>query len=296
MPKWKRNTSRTLWYLVMGFIACIMLYPFVFSILAGLNHRAEFGHLGALFPVPETPMISNFLFMFTAGGIIRPLINTFLRTGWYTIIVALMAILIGYVMARYEFKGKKFFLIAILGTQVIPEVLTLIPRFIMISNLPLIGGNDIFGYGGRGLINNSLAIYLPLEWHFLIWVFLFMQTMKALPRDFEEAARLDGCGFGRTIFQVIIPLQKPIIAVIAVNVALRVWNDWLIPFLYINDIQRSTLPAYMGRLVAALQQFGDPDYPRIFAMASVAIVPPLFIFLFLQKYIIQGIASAGVKG
>jgi len=120
--------------------------------------------------------------------------------------------------------------------------------------------------------------------------------MKALPRDFEEAAELDGCGFLRTIFRVVVPLQLPIIAVIAVNVALGVWNDWLIPFLYITDVQRSTLPAYLGVLVSALQQFGDRDYPRIFAMSAVAIVPPFLIFLFLQKYIMQGIASAGIKG
>ena len=291
----KKIVFGTLWYIIMGVIAFIMLYPFLFSVLAGLNHRTEFGHLGALFPIPENPIIGNFLFIFSPRGI-RPLLNTFARTGWYTVIVCIMAILIGYVMARYEFKAKKFFLIAILATQVIPGVLTLIPTFIMISNIPFAGGNDMFGYGGRGLINNSLALYLPLGWGFLIWVFLFMQTMKALPKDFEEAARLDGCGFFRTIIQVVVPMQKPIIAVIAVNVALGVWNDWLIPFLYITDTQRSTLPAYLGRLVAALQQFGEPDYPRIFAMSSVAIVPPLLIFLFLQKYIIEGIASAGVKG
>ena len=291
----KRIVFGTIWYIVMAVIAFIMLYPFIFSVLAGLNHRNEFGHLGALFPFPENPIMGNFLFIFSPRGI-RPLINTFTRTGWYTVIVCIMAILIGYVMARYEFKAKKAFLIAILATQVIPGVLTLIPTFIMISNIPLTGGNDIFGYGGQGLINNSLSLYLPLGWGFLIWVFLFMQTMKALPKDFEEAARLDGCGFFRTIFQVVVPMQKPIIAVIAVNVALGVWNDWLIPFLYIRDTQRSTLPAYLGRLVAALQQFGEPDYPRIFAMSSVAIIPPLLIFLFLQKYIIEGIASAGVKG
>jgi len=287
--------SKIVWYIVMSIVAFIMLYPLIFSLLAGLNTRAEFGHMGSLFPIPSDPQFQNLLFMFSARGI-RPLLNTFLRTGWYTVIVCFMAILIGYVMARYKFKGKKFFLIAILGTQVIPSVLTLIPAFIFMSRIPFVGGNDWTGYGGRGLINNPLSIFLPLGWGFLIWVFLFMQTMKSMPRDFEEAAQLDGCGFWRTIFQVIIPMNKPIIAVIAVNVALSVWNDWLTPFLYISDIQYSTLPAYLGVLTSQLQQFGENDYPRIFAMSTVATIPPLLIFLFLQRYIIQGIASAGVKG
>jgi len=295
MPKPTAIFLRTLWYICMITIAFIMLYPFVFSVLAGLNSIAEFGHLGALFPVPSEPVWSNFLIIFSPRGI-RPLINTFTRTVWYTVIVCMMAVLIGYVMARYDFKGKKFFAITILATQVIPSVLTLIPAFVMMAHIPFVGGNNWMGMGGRGLINNSLAIYLPLGWGFLIWVFLFMQSMKSLPRDFEEAAELDGCGFWRIIFMVIIPLQLPMLAVIAVNVALGVWNDWLIPFMYITDTQRSTLPAYLGQLVAALQRFGDRDYPRIFALSSVAIIPPLLIFLFLQKHIIQGISSAGVKG
>jgi len=286
---------RIFWYLIMIVIAFLMLYPLLFSLLAGLNTRAEFGHMGALFPIPNVPQFQNLLFMFSIRGL-RPLLNTFLRTGWYTTIVCFMAILIGYVLARYQFKGKKLFIIAILGVQVIPGVLTLIPAFIFMSRLPFIGGNDWTGYGGSGLINNPLSIFLPLGWSFLIWVFLFMQTMKSLPRDFEEAAQLDGCGFWRMIFQVIIPMNKPIIAVIAVNVALSVWNDWLIPFLYITDTQYTTLPAYLGSLVSQLQQFGENDYPRIFAMSTVATIPPLIIFLFLQRYIIQGIASAGVKG
>lgn len=295
MHKVNKITTKAIWYVIMLVVAFIMLYPLIFSLLAGLNTRAEFGHMGALFPVPSVPQFDNLLFMFSMRGL-RPLLNTFLRTGWYTFIVCMMAILIGYVMARYKFKGKKFFLIAILATQVIPSVLTLIPAFIFISRIPFVGGNDWSGYGGSGLINHPLSIFLPLGWGFLIWVFLFMQTMKSLPKDFEEAAQIDGCGFWRLIFQVIIPMNKPIIAVIAVNVSLSVWNDWLTPFLYISNIQYSTLPAYVGMLVSQLQQFGENDYPRVFAMATVATVPPLIIFLFLQRHIIEGISSAGVKG
>lgn len=287
--------SKTTWYAGMIIVAFIMLYPLIFSLLAGLNTRAEFGHMGALFPVPSEPQFQNLLFMFSLNGL-RPLLNTFLRTGWYTVIVCIMSVLIGYVLARYKFKGKQFFIFAILGAQVIPSVLTLIPAFIFMSRIPFVGGNDWTGYGGNGLINNPLSIFLPLGWGFLIWVFLFMQTMKAMPKDFEEAAQIDGCGFWRTIFQVIIPMNKPIIAVIAVNVALSVWNDWLTPFLYISNIQYSTLPAYLGMLTSQLQQFGENDYPRLFAMSTVATIPPLLIFLFLQRYIIEGIASAGVKG
>ena len=288
--------GRSVWIVLMSILAFFMLYPFLFSLLAGLNTKTEFSNMGAaLLPIPKTPVFSNFSFMFTLSGL-RPFFNTVLRTSWYTVLVSLLAVLFGYAMARYDFKGKKFILGVIIVTQLIPGVLTLIPGFVMVAHLPFLGGNNWMGVGGKGLINNPAILYLPFGWGYLLWVFLFMQSTRALPKAFEEAAEIEGCGFWQTIFRIIVPLQKPIIAVIAVNVALATWNDWLTPFMYINKVQESTLPAYIGTLTAALQNFGDKDYPKLFALSTVAILPPALIFMFLQKYIIQGIASAGVKG
>lgn len=287
--------SRCVWIVTMSVVSLIMVYPFIYSLLAGLMDKKDFGNLGTLLPIPRKIVLSNLLYIFTPTGI-RPLLNTVLRTTWYMVIVTLMAILVGYVMARYEFKGKKMFFMIIICSQVVPGVLTLIPSFVMVSKIPLVGGNNWIGLGGRGLINNILMLYLPLGWDKLLWVFLFIQAMRSLPKEFEEAAEMDGCGFWRTIFRILVPMQKPIIAVIAVNTALTTWNDWMTPFIYINRIQDSTLPAYLGMLTAQLQAFGDRDYPKLFALANIAIVPPFLIFLFMQKYIIQGIASAGIKG
>ncbi len=174
-------------------------------------------------------------------------------------------------------------------------MLTLIPTFVMVSHIPLVGGNDLFGNGGKGLYDSQLMLFLPLSWGYLLWPFLFMQSMKSLPRSFEEAAELDGAGFFQTILKVIVPMQKPILTVVAINVALNTWNDWMTPFLYINSTKKTTLPAYLATLTASLQNYGQKDYPKVFALATLAIIPPLFIFLFLQKYIVQGIASAGIK-
>jgi len=295
MGKVRSRIFLMLWLLVMGAVAIIMLYPFIYSALAGLNHKNDFGHIGSLLPIPKRIVLSNFLYIFTPNGI-RPLINTVLRTAWYTVNVCLMAVLVGYVMARYEFKGKRFFFAVIICSQLVPGVLTLIPSFVMVSKIPFAGGNNWMGVGGKGLINNILMLYLPFGWNNLLWAFLFIQSMRSIPRDLEEAAEIDGCGFFKMILRILIPIQKPMIAVIAVNTALSTWNDWMTPFIYINKIQDSTLPAYVGMLTAQLQAFGERDYPKLFATATVAIIPPFLIFLFLQKYIIQGIASVGIKG
>lgn len=296
MSKVMRGTIKTMWFIVMLLITGVMLYPFIYSFLGALNNRYDFANIGTLLPIPKTLEFGNFLYAFSKSAI-QPLVNTFARTAWYTVWYVVVAILLGYVMARYEFKGKKFFFLFIICSQVIPGVMTLIPSFVMMSKIPFVGGNNWLGMGGHGLINNPLVLYLPLGWGVLIWVFLFMQTMKTFPKEFEEAAELDGCNFYRIITKVIIPMQKPIIAVIAANTALSTWNDWLTPFMYINRIQDSTLPAYIGMLATSLQEMsGSRDYPRMFGLSCISIIPPFLIFLFFQKHIIQGIASAGIKG
>lgn len=296
MHKVLKITGKTIWFLVMLVIAVIMLYPFLYSIMGALNSRYDFGHLGSLLPIPKTIEWGNFGYAFSSAGL-RPFLNTVIRTSWYTGWTVIIAVMMGYVMARYEFKGKKLVFVIMICSQVIPGVMTLIPSFLMMSKIPFFGGNNWMGIGGHGLINNPLALYLPLGWGTLLWVFLFMQSMRSLPKDFEEAAEIDGCGFLGSIIRIIVPMQKPIIAVVAVNTALGVWNDWLTPFMYVNKMEDSTLPAYIGMLTTQLQEFsGEKDYPQLFGLACVAIVPPFMIFIFLQKHIVQGIASAGVKG
>ena len=296
----RKNKSKGLiggavWYISLGILAFMMLYPLLFSILGGFNTKDEFREMGELLPVPSKITFLNFSYVFSSA-MGRPLLNTFLRSVWYTIVVSTISVLLGYVLARYEFKLKKAVMTFIIVAQVIPGVLTLIPTFVMVSNIPLVGGNDILGNGGHGLYDNKLMLYLPLGWGYLIWTFLFTQSMKSLPVAFEEAAEIDGCGFFKTLTSVVLPMQKPIITVIAVNVALNTWNDWMTPFLYINRTSDSTITAYLAVLTAALKQFGEKDYPKIFAISTVAIIPPFAIFLYFQKYIIQGIASAGLKG
>lgn len=289
--------GKTIWLVVMIILALIMFYPFVYSFLGALNNRFQFSDLGSLLPIPKGRLeFENFLYAFGKAGM-RPLINTITRTTWYTCWHLLIAILLGYVMARYEFKGKRFIFITIICSQVIPSVMTIIPSYLLLSKIPFAGGNNAFGIGGQGILNNSLALYLPMDWLVLLWVFLFMQSMKSMPRAYEEAAEIDGAGFWTILTKVVIPMQKPILAVIAVTTALNTWNDWLKPFMYINDVQKSTLPAYVGMLTSQLQRFSSTakDYPRLFGLACVAMIPPFVIFLFFQKHIVQGIASTGIK-
>ena len=296
LNKSTRTIFKSVWILIMTALSLVFAYPFVFGLFGSLMLKAEFGELGTLLPLPKKLTFANYGYVFSLDGAIGPLINSLSRAAWYTFFVTSMSLLCGYVLARYNFKGKKAIIIAIIAAQVVPNVLTLIPSFVLVSRIPFAGGNNFFGIGGHGLINNKLMLYLPVWWGQLLWVFLFSQSMRSFPRSFEEAAEIDGCGFWGILTRVIIPMQAPILTVIAINTALSNWNDWLIPFLYINKVADSTITSWLATLTSNLQQFGDKDYPKVFALATIAVIPPFVIFLNLQKYIIQGIASAGVKG
>ncbi len=291
----KKALRRSLWYIVMSVIAMFMLYPFVFAFMGGLMDPELFTSLGTMMPVPNPAVIENYLTFFTQH-MWRPFLNTIARTAWYTIVNTYIAVTLGYFMARKNFWGKKQFFMIIIIAQLIPGVLTLIPTFVMMARFPLVGGNNILGAGGSGFINNPAVLFILIGGGQLMNAILFRQAMFSLPPSFEEAAEMDGCGYFQTMIKVILPMQRPIIAFIAMTSAINTWNDWFTPFLYISDLQYNTLPAYVGMLVTRFHEFTRPNYAIVFALSTIATLPPVVIFLTFQRNIVQGLASAGIKG
>lgn len=287
---------RTVWIIVMTIICTITAYPLIFSFLVSLMTQKELTTLGSFFIWPPKPTLENYRVLFSLSGAIRPTMNSFIRTAYWTIINTTIHLLGGYFLARYEFKAKKAIIIGIIVVQVIPGVLTMMPSFILMSRIPFVGGNNWMGLGGRGIINSPAVLYVPMGWGVFLGSFLCMQSIRGLPRSFEEAAEIDGYDFWRIILKIVIPMQTPILAVLAIGSALGTWNDWMTPFLYINKPEETTLNGWLGTMTASLQQVGDTrNYPAIFALANLAMIPPFLLFLFFQKFIIQGIASVGIK-
>lgn len=295
MKTFLNRFANVIWLGIMTLFTCIMLYPILYSFLAGFMKKEEFQNVSGFLPLPSEIYLNNYLYIFSGEGY-RPLINSIMRTLVLTIIILLMSCLVGYALSRLDFKGKNFFFMFIIVVQVIPWVLTTIPLFVLLSKMPFVGGNNWMGIGGHGLINSPLVNYIIIMPGNLMYIFLFRQAMNSLPRDFEEAADIDGCSFMRKMFQVILPLQKPTIMVIAISTAIWSWNDFLIPFIYINEMKYQTLMGYIGQLTTLLQQFGERNYPALFALASIATIPMLIMFFTLQKYIVEGLVSTGIKG
>jgi multiple sugar transport system permease protein len=291
-------TLKIIWTTLMVLLSVVFIYPMVYGIIGSFFQIKDFQSLGSFFIWPKAPTLTNYTVYLSvdfASGALSPLLNSFMRAGYDVVLHCFVALLGGYILARYNFKAKKALLIFIIFVQVIPGVLTFVPSFLMMNRIPFFGGNNWLGQGGHGLIDSRLVLYLPVGWGIFMNSFLFMLACKGFPSSFEEAAEIDGYGFWRILFQIVLPMQGAILAVIAITSALGAWNDWFTPFLYITNPSRSTLAGWLGVLVTQLQVMGERKYPRVFSLSTLAMIPPLVIFLCFQKYVIQGIASVGIK-
>lgn len=212
----------------------------------------------------------------------RWLMNSLIVAGCATAYSLISGAMAGYAFARLNFPGQGFLFFVVLATLMIPSEMTIVPLFI--------------GFLRTGLVNNYLAFILP-SIASVFSVYLFRQFFLALPRDLEDAARVDGAGRMRVFFGVALPLARP--AVIAASILLFTtnWNAFLWPLLVAFTEDMKTLPVGMATFAPGiggqtqLQSFG----PAMAAM-TILTIPSLLVFLVLQRYFIEGVMSAGIKG
>ncbi len=187
--------------------------------------------------------------------------------------------LVAYAFARLQWPGRDLLFIVLLGTMMIPAQVTMIPGFVIIKTL--------------GWYNTLTPLWAFSAFGNAFSIFLLRQFLKGIPRDLEEAARIDGCGFLRVYWHVMLPLVKPTLAAIAVFTFIASWNDFMGPLIYVNDPRLYPLALGLFSL-----QAGEPPSPMPVLMAGSVLMtlPIVAIFFFAQKYFIQGVTLTGIKG
>ncbi len=211
-----------------------------------------------------------------AGRFGRYYINSFIVAVLVTLSNLIFCSLAGYAFAKGKFIGRDAFFYALLATMMVPGQVTLIPVYAMMKNL--------------GLLNNLASLILP-GLAGVYGVFLCMQFIRQLPDSLLEAARIDGCSEFRIWWDVVLPLSKPVLATLGIVTFLANWNAFLGPFIMLNDEKWKTLP--LG-LVSYRQQY-TAEWGNMMAASAITIVPILVVFVLLQKYVIKGMAHAGMK-
>lgn len=298
--KYKFNFTKVISYLFLTLGGIVMLYPLVYIFMASFFTAEEFNSsvLG-FFPIAKNPTFDNFKALFLANTDEYTLIyykNSLFRTIYGTFNACLTSLLAGYVFARLQFKGKNVLFMILLATQMMPSIVGTLPMFLELVRFPFAGGNSPI-YGGTGLYD-TMGVYILLNGGLInvMGTFLVKQAIEATPRELVDAAKIDGANTFQIIFRVIFPVVKTIIAYIAITSAIGIWNDWSVPFYYTDSRELQTIASALTRLTSFAGQEGALiNYPAILAFSLMLTVPSIIIFAIFQKWIVEGIASAGLK-
>lgn len=263
--------------LVLMPVCLVWIYPFLWMVSASLKTDNEiFGTVGL---IPEEVQWENYTRAWYEANIGPYFWNTVIITIASIAIVTVTTAMIGYVLGRYSFPGKKVLVIAFVATLFLPEGYTIIPVFELINRLGLSG--SIWGI----ILAESGGAHV-------IMVFLFAGYFRQLPKELEEAARIDGAGFFRIFWQVMLPLAKPAIATAIILSLMRVWNSFLIPL--VLTLARPELRT-LAVGVYSFQGENMTDWSGMAAASTISLLPIVVIFLLLQRYFVEGVAGA-VRG
>ena len=263
-------------YVLLILIAFLMLIPFVWMISASFKMNKDV----FTFPIewiPSNPRPQNYVDIWTR----IPLLTFILNTAKLTIIVTLLQLFTSsfaaYAFAKLNFKGKKVLFLGYIATIAVPWQAYMVPQFMMMRSW--------------GLNNTHLAIIL-LQAFSAFGVFLMKQFYEGVPSELCEAARIDGLSEYGIWWRIMLPLSKPALSTLVIFTFVSTWNDFLGPMIYLTKTELKTIQIGLRMFITQY----SAEYGLIMAGSVIALIPVLIVFLALQKYFVQGVASAGLKG
>ncbi|MEW5702838.1 MAG: carbohydrate ABC transporter permease [Candidatus Zixiibacteriota bacterium] len=262
-----RITSLALLVVLLG-----VLFPFIWMIVGSISPRWDAGWFN---PLTEKPSWSNYADLFGVMPFGRYLFNSAVVAAVVTLGNVLLCFPVGYALARRRFRGRGLLYGAAALVLMVPQYVLIVPLFALIH--------------GLGWYDTLWAITIPLLVHPL-GVLLVKGAVSTVPIEVEEAARLDGAGPWRIVYRIVMPICRPTLAVLAVQVFWLTWNAFLFPFILTGDRAR-TLPVAL----AMFRGYQGVDRPHLFAAATLATLPVIVVFLFFQRQIISGLTAGAVK-
>jgi len=287
----KRNlVGNILWFLLMLCFCAIILMPFLIMLFTSLKSSAEILSPGfRLFPTEWR--FENYRIAMQSASWGRFFWNSLYVTTLSVVISLVINSLAGYAFARLTFKGRDtLFLLALVG-MMIPQQVTMLPTFVAMRYFPLVGGNNLLGQGGTGLINTYAGIIAPYVAG-AFGVFLFRQFFLNFPKALDDAARIDGLSRWGTFIRIYLPLSKTIFATLIVFKTTSTWNEYTWPLIITNKRD-------MWTVQLALSVFKEEfitQWNYLMAATTLIMLPLLIIYLAMQKYFVEGIVTTGIKG
>ena len=276
-PRGGRNSSSTWSYVFLVGGLVLMVGPFLWMVLGSIKPESDFlQNPPTLLPTAATT--NNYSRLFDQLDFPRFFFNSSVIALAVTVGNLLFCPMLGYALAKLRWRGKRLIMGLVLATLMVPAGITLIPNFILMSNL--------------GLVNTYPGLILP----FLagpFGVFLMRQFMLGVPNELLEAARIDGAHEFRIYWSVVMPIATPVLATLGILTFLGNWNSFLYPLVMAQEPQMYTLPVALATFATGQYQ---ADHGMLMAGSVILVVPVLIVFILFQRWITEGIATTGLKG
>lgn len=272
----KRNVTTLLIHMVLIVFSITMLVPFVWMLLTAFKSVTEATSINPFIILPKVWRKDSFINVSNNIDFILLYKNTLLMIAGRVIAAVLTATMAGYAFGRLNFKGKNLAFSVVLFQMMIPGQIFIIPQYLMVSKI--------------GMLNTTFALVFP-GFVTAFGTFLLRQFYMGLPKDLEEAARLDGCNIGQTFLFVMAPLTKSGMVALGIFTAVFAYKDLMWPMIVNPNNDKATLASALAKMQG---QYGS-KFPELMAASLIACIPMIIIYILFQKQFIEGIATSGGK-
>jgi arabinogalactan oligomer/maltooligosaccharide transport system permease protein len=265
------------WFVIVSF-CFFSIFPILYVVSISLRGDNAFGSRSlAIFTSSST--FKNYVELFTTTPFLKWMMNSLYVSGVVTLTGVILAATSGYAISRYEFKGKKIMLMSLLTTQMFPATMLMLPFFIVLSKLHLI--NKFLGL---------IIIYSSTALPFCIWQ--MKGYFDTVPKELEEAAKLDGCSSFQAFYKIILPMSSPALVITGLFSFMSSWSEYLVAAITLQDPDLYTLPLGLKSFQASLAT----QWGLYAAGALVVSIPVVILFIMISKYLVSGLTVGSVKG
>ncbi len=276
------SLRRRIAYVFLTAYALLMFVPFAWTVVTSFKTIPDSVRL-TFIPDPLTLVGWETAWTQLDPALPRLFFNSFLLAGSVMVTNLVLGSMAGYAFSRLRFPGRDLLFLIVLGSLMIPDQLRLVPVYLMLNNGPV----DLVTSGPLNYLSVIVVLAVQVE-----SVFLLRQFFLSIPRELEEAAKIDGAGYFTTFVRIILPLGAPALAAVAILQFQGAWNNFFWPLILYQERSHWTLP--LG--LAQFRSFFEVNWPALTAVVVMATLPILVLYLYFQRYFVAGIASTGVKG
>ncbi|MGU3471144.1 carbohydrate ABC transporter permease [Paenibacillus sp. D51F] len=276
-PQAGKRLSGAALHVVLIIASCAMFAPFLWMLFSGLKDLAQ------IFAVPPTLLPSPWVWSNISRSLTAmPFDKAYFNSAYISVVIVICQLLTcsmaAFAFARIDFPGRNLLFVLFLSMLMVPEQVTIVPLYIILKNI--------------GWLDTHLSLIVPDSLFSAFGVFLLRQFFMSIPRDLSEAAYVDGANQWTIYWRIMIPLVKPALASLAIVAFLGTWNSFFKPVIFLSSTDNFTVPL----MLSTFKGLYVTDWTLMMSGSTIAILPVLLVYLVLQRYIIEGISTTGIKG